>query len=194
VGKTSCCNATKDQLQGTRQLYSDNNDIGATMLTELSGVCQHCSTAVRVLMRDGALIGTCSSCDQEPFDTKPIPGVIYIVSNPNQLGVKIGMTNKSIDARLRSLSGTGVPGEFQLIAMFPSKRPKADEQKVHFKLKRKRIHKEHFNVEPVDAVLAAYRALNKRVPIFDDAGIEENFWLRLEQDRINTARKLRGNR
>lgn len=162
------------------------------MLLEHTGVCQHCVKEFTVLVKDGEVLENCPQCGKVPFTVNKLAGIVYVVSNPHQAGVKIGMTEKAIEQRLRSLSSTGVPGNFQPIVIFPSKRPRADETRVHEKLKRYRIEKEHFDLDPIEAALGAYRALNRRKPIFFDKCVEETFYLRLEQARIQMKLALKG--
>jgi hypothetical protein len=162
------------------------------MLLEFNGVCRHCTAEMKVLLLNATPLGGCQECGEAPFSLRQIQGIVYIVSNPNQTGVKVGLTTKAIEHRLKSLNTTGVPGAFAVVALFPSDRPKLDERKVHEKLRRFRIAKEHFDLEPVEAVLKAYRALNRRVPIFFDSNIEETFRLRLEEARIQMQLRLRG--
>ena len=131
------------------------------MLLEVSGICQHCAAEVKVLMLNGEALDECFECKQNPFSPRLIKGLIYIVSNPNQVGVKVGLTTKTMEQRLKSLNSTGVPGDFEPVAIFPSDRPSADEKRVHEKMRRHNIAKEHFDLEPIDAVLAAYLALKK---------------------------------
>lgn len=162
------------------------------MLIEISGVCQHCSTEVKVLMLNGEPLDDCPACGKAPLESRLIKGLIYIVSNPNQTGVKVGLTTKTMEQRLKSLSSTGVPGEFVPIAIFPSDRPAQDEKKVHEKLRKFNLAKEHFDLDPIEAVLGAYRALNKRRPIFFDSELEKTFHLKLEEARIQMQLRLRG--
>ncbi|HEY8609404.1 MAG TPA: GIY-YIG nuclease family protein [Noviherbaspirillum sp.] len=162
------------------------------MLIEVTGVCQHCGNDVKVLMLNGETIDQCQSCAESPFEARLVKGLIYVVSNPNQKGVKVGLTTKSMEQRLKSLNSTGVPGDFIPIAIFPSDKPSADEKKVHEKLRRYNLAKEHFDLQPVDAVLGAYRALNRRKPIFFDSDIEETFYLKLEEDKIKMKLRLKG--
>ncbi|HAT1760168.1 TPA: GIY-YIG nuclease family protein [Legionella pneumophila] len=162
------------------------------MLVEFSGICQHCATEVKLLALDGFNIDDCSGCGQSPFTLRKIKGIIYILSNEHQMGVKIGLTEKTIDNRIKQLESTGVPGKFTKIAIFPSDKPKADEKRIHEKLQRYNLSKEHFQLEPVEAVLKAYRALNKRKPIFYDKNLEETFNLKLEEARIKMKLQLRG--
>jgi hypothetical protein len=164
------------------------------MLLEVSGICQHCAEDVRLLVLNDTILGACKACQESALEVKRVPGIVYVVSNNNQRGVKIGHTTKSIQQRLKSLSGTGVPGAFETIAIFPSQRPRSDEQKVHEKLKRHNLEKEHFDLDPVDAVLKTYRALNRRQPIFFDEVIEETFQLRLDEARIKMKLRLSGQR
>lgn len=160
------------------------------MLIEISGVCQHCSAEVKVLMLNGGPLDHCASCGKSPLSARAIKGLIYVVSNPNQIGVKVGLTTRSMEQRLKSLSSTGVPGDFVTVAIFPSDRPNQDEKRVHEKLRRFNIAKEHFDLDPIDAVLKAYRALNKRRPIFFDKEVEKIFYLKLDQARIQMQLRL----
>lgn len=161
------------------------------MLIEFSGICQHCATEVKLLALDGFTIEDCVDCGQNPFTMKKIKGIIYILSNEYQMGVKIGLTEKTLDQRIKQLESTGVPGKFVKIAIFPSDKPKADEKRIHEKLQRYNLSKEHFQLEPIDAVLKAYRALNKRKPIFYDKNMEDTFSLKLEEARIKMKLQLR---
>jgi hypothetical protein len=162
------------------------------MLIEISGVFQHCAAEVKVLMLNGEALDHCEGCGESPLSARPIKGLIYIVSNPNQTGVKVGLTAKTMEQRLKSLSSTGVPGKFVTIATFPSDRPLQDEKKVHEKLKKFNLAKEHFDLDPIEAVLGAYRALNKRRPIFFDDHLEKTFYLKLEEAKIKMQLRLRG--
>jgi hypothetical protein len=162
------------------------------MLYELSIKCRHCANEIETILHDDEIIDNCPHCKSVPFSVRKITGLIYIVSNPNQRGVKIGLTEKTLENRLKSLNSTGVAGKFVGIAIFPSDRPAFDEKRVHEKVKRYKIEKEHFDLDPIDAVLNAYRALNRRRPIFIDKSIEEIFALRLEQDRISMKLRLSG--
>jgi hypothetical protein len=162
------------------------------MLIEHTGVCQHCVKEFTIMVNNGEALEVCAQCGKVPFTANRLAGIVYVVSNPHQVGVKIGMTEKPIEQRIRSLSSTGVPGNFQPIAIFPSKRPRADETRVHEKLRRHRIEKEHFDLDPIEAALGAYRALNRRKPVFFDKCFEEMFYLRLEQARIQMKLALKG--
>lgn len=164
------------------------------MIYEFKGVCHHCAEEVTIVLHNGELLSNCLSCEEAPFSIRQIAGVVYIVSNPNQRGVKIGQTSKTVEARVKSLNTTGVPGSFDVIAIFPTDKPKVAEKKVHTKLKRLKIEKEHFDIEPIDAVLAAYRALNKKVdPIFyDDSVLSEIFELKLKEAKVQMQLKLKG--
>lgn len=162
------------------------------MLIEHTGICQHCVKEFTIMANNGKPLEGCPQCGKVPFTANELAGIVYVVSNPHQAGVKIGMTEKSIEQRIRSLSSTGVPGNFQPIVIFPSKRPRADETRVHEKLRRHRMEKEHFNLDPIEAALGAYRALNRRKPVFFDKGVEETFYLRLEQARIQMRLALKG--
>ena len=163
------------------------------MIYEIKGICRHCASEVSVIIHNGNIIGECPDCKEDPFDVSKISGVVYIVSNKNQRGVKIGITTKSVEERIKQLNSTGVPGKFEPIAIFPSDNLKKHERKIHDKLTRCRIEKEHFDIDPVDAVLKSYRTLNKSInPIFYDDDIQDTFKLKLEHARIEMELKLKG--
>lgn len=162
------------------------------MLYEYKGICQNCAADISVTIHNGELLEDCPECKEPPFSLKKFKGLVYVVSNPNQVGVKIGMSEKTVEARIKNLNTTGVAGSFKPIVIFPSDRPKADEKKIHEKLAKQNIAKEHFQLEPVDAALKCYRTLNKRKPIFYDKEVEDMFYLRLEQDRIAMKIRLKG--
>lgn len=162
------------------------------MIIEINGICQHCAESVTVLTIDGEPIDDCGSCGKPAFTFKPVTGMVYIVKNPIQKGVKIGQTSKNIEQRLKALNSTGVAGDFHVVAVFPSDKPATDEKRVHERLKRHNFAKEHFDLTPIDAVLGAYRALNKRRPVFYDHSLIETFDLRLEHDRVTMKLRLSG--
>lgn len=162
------------------------------MFYQVDGICQHCRKSVSALGRDFSILDTCPECGMEPFGIKRFAGLVYVVSNPNQSGVKIGMTEKTIDQRIKGLNSSGVPGSFQPIAVFPSKRPRQDEKRIHDKLARKRIAKEHFDLEPIDAVLKCFRILNRRNPVFFDDELQEKFCKRLEIAKLEMQLRLKG--
>lgn len=163
------------------------------MLIEISGVCQHCKSVVTVMTHNGTPLDLCGSCQKEPFALKATKGIIYVAINPHQDGVKVGMTEKTVEQRMKSLNSTGVAGSFRAVAIFPSKRPKADEKRVHKRLRRYSIAKEHFALDAIEAVLKAYRALSRRTPIFFKKEDEERFKLLLERARIEMQLRLGGN-
>lgn len=179
-------------MRGREGLSNGHDSTEPSMLYELTIKCRHCATEISTVLHDGEIIDACPNCRNEPVHVRRITGLIYVVHNTNQRGVKIGLTEKSLEKRLRTLNTTGVPGKFIGIAIFPSDRPAFDEKRVHEKVSKYRIEKEHFDLAPLDAVLKAYRALNRRRPIFIDKSFEESFQLRLEKDRIDMKLKLSG--
>lgn len=166
------------------------------MVLEIHGICQYCKNEVQLLLHNNSLLSTCPHCSKDAFHLKKYIGVVYIVNNPNQHGVKIGMTEKSIETRLKTLNNTGVAGKFDWVAIFPTDKPKKDEQKIHNSptCKKSWISKEHFNLDPIDAVLCAYRTLNRKIePIFNLQKDKETFYMKLEKARIEMKLKLQGN-
>lgn len=163
------------------------------MLCEIKGVCHLCASEYKILISESETHGACPNCKGKPIKFKKFKGMIYIINNPNQIGVKIGLTTKDIKFRLKQLSSTGVPGRFSIVALFPSDRPDIDERKAHDKLKKFFLDKEHFNISPIEAVLNVYRALNRRTPIFNDKEIEIEFVNKIEESRIDMQKRLAGN-
>ena len=163
------------------------------MLYEFSGVCQSCATQVAIRIHNDKLIEKCPGCGEEPFSLRRYKGLVYIISNPNQTGVKIGMTETSLENRMKQLSSaTGVPGKFVPIVIFPSDNPKKDEKKVHDKLAKYKLAKEHFEIGADDAALAAYRALNRREAIFYNEDVKGRFNIKLKQAALEMDMRLRG--
>lgn len=163
------------------------------MLFEISGICQNCAEDFSSLIHNGELVSRCPACDEDPCELKSIAGVIYILKNYNQEGVKIGRTSKSVEQRAKQLSSTGVAGKFEPVAIFPSPTPQKHERKIHEKLARSKLDKEHFSLEPLDAALKVYRGLNKSItPIFYDDDIKGDFYDSLEVAKREMAIRLRG--
>ena len=103
------------------------------MLYEYTGICQHCAEDITGIIHQGKLLEQCHKCKDWPIGFRKIAGLIYVVSNPHQVGVKVGLTTKPIEQRIKGLNSTGVPGSFIPIALFPSDKPKVDEKRVHSK-------------------------------------------------------------
>ena len=162
------------------------------MLYEIKGICINCAEEYKIIISDSDTFGICPDCGQQPIKFKKFNGMIYVISNPNQRGVKVGLTSKDIDTRLKSLNTTGVNGKFSKIAVFPSDRPQIDEKKAHDKLKKSRMYdlKEFFDITPTKAVLDIFRALNRREPIFYDKEVEKEFNAELEKARKKMQKNL----
>jgi len=161
------------------------------MLYEIKGKCQLCHSSYKIIISDTHSRGICDECGEKPLSFKKYEGVVYVINNPNQKGVKIGLTTKGIDKRVRELETTGVAGKFKKVAIFPSFHPKNDEKKAHDNLKKYRLDKEHFQIEPTQAVLKIFRALNRKVdPIFFDKEIEQSFYDEKEKARRTMLKNL----
>ena len=164
------------------------------MLYEFRGICQHCASEVSITVHNGKLLNACEGCEETPFELTQYKGLVYILKNENQPGVKIGKTTKTVESRAKQLgASTGVPGKFDIIAIFPTNTPDKDEKKVHEKLAARKLDKEHFDIEPVEAALQVYRKLNKaREPIFYNESIKTRFDLELEKAKIEMKLRLEG--
>lgn len=81
---------------------------------------RHCATEYSLAVHNEELLNGCPDCDESPFGLETHAGLVYIVKNPNQTGVKNGMTERTIEARLNSLNTSSVPGRFEDVAIFAS--------------------------------------------------------------------------
>ena len=162
------------------------------MICQYSGLCQNCDEKVTITILEGKLLENCPNCSGRPFNLKVYKGLVYVVNNPKQVGLKIGMSEKTVEQRIKALNSTGVVGSFKPIVTFPSDNPKKDEKKIHDKLAKFNISKEHFNLNSVEAALKCYRILNRRKPIFHNKNIEKEFWEQIEKDRQEIQKCLKG--
>jgi hypothetical protein len=81
-------------------------------------------------------------------------GSVYVLTNPALSDVvKIGYTTRSAEVRARELSGTGVPGKWQVAHEISTSSPKQVEKTVHQKLSRQKVQDggEFFQVSPEKA-------------------------------------------
>jgi hypothetical protein len=123
--------------------------------------CAECKAENRVIMTQDMKSALCEHCGKTLLKLKRFDGVIYVMANKSVRGVKIGMTRKDAFNRAKQISGTGVPGQFEVLAAFPSHNPVKDERKVHEKLTRKRLAKEHFDLDPIEAIAKVRSILQK---------------------------------
>lgn len=133
--------------------------------------CAHCKNETKAILSNGVSGAICNSCGEKVLKAKRFDGVVYVLSHPKVSGVKIGMTQHDVFKRARQISGTGVPGDFIVMAAFPSINPIKDERKVHDKLSKFRMAKEHFELDTVVAV-AKVRTILNREPAFLHTSIE----------------------
>ncbi len=81
-------------------------------------------------------------------------GSVYVLTNSALSNVvKIGYTTRSAEKRARELSGTGVPGKWQVAHEISTGSPKQVEKTVHQKLSRQKVRDggEFFEVSPEKA-------------------------------------------
>ena len=162
------------------------------MLYELKGICHKCAAEYKAILSESQTHGVCNECGVTPVKFKKFKGMVYIINNPHQTGVKVGLTEKGLEQRIKQLQSSGVPGNFVTVAVFPSDNPKKDEKKAHDKLVHYKLEKEHFDIEPEQAVLLVHRVLNYRTPIFFDKDMEAKFLADKEQARQKMAKNLAG--
>ena len=165
------------------------------MILKFSGKCQHCAADYDIIQMDDQFHGKCLECKSPPLKTKAYKGLIYVLSNPQNEGVKIGLTNKTLDARLRTLRSAAVFGVLKKIAFWPSDNAKKHEKMVHDKLVRFRIKdsfgKEFFKLDPIEACAKVSKVLRKD-PIFFRSEDEDAYLLVLEKRRIDMTLRLNG--
>ena len=120
-------------------------------------------------------------------------GIVYVITNPAMPGfVKIGMTDQTMQERLRTLDGTNIPVPFECVAAWEFDDAGKVEAALHraFADRRERRNREFFTVSPDQpiAILEAFGA--KDVTPQDDALGEES-----AEDRasLSKARKRREN-
>lgn len=158
---------------------------------QISATCSECQFENRVIITEENLSALCEKCGAQVVKAKRFPGVIYVMSNPRVHGVKIGLTSKNVFSRARQISGTGVPGTFAVIAAFPSNNPGKDERKVFEKLIRKKISKEHFDLDPVTAVLKVRSILGKDW-VYLNRKFEREVKQRLDDQRASATKRFAG--
>ena len=161
------------------------------MIYEISGICQNCRGAVEVVVEHNRGKIICQSCKQEPFKVRPFNGVIYVCSVPSQKGlVKVGKTTKTAETRAKGLSTSGVAGKFKVLAVFPSRRLNSDEKKAHDKLQRYHHFKEHFKIDPAEAIAKIRSALNRREPIIYDSELKAQVSDIVEKNRRTMTNRI----
>lgn len=143
---------------------------------ELSGRKEHAPTVARLMARMDALIDdhdAVSAAEDLPVDAHDHAppagstgqGVVYLLSNPSMPGLlKIGMTARDIDSRLRELNApTGVPTPFSLVFHVLVSDCAAAERCVHAALAayRTRQGREFFQLDSTVAIEAMLQARSR---------------------------------
>jgi len=134
-------------------------------------ICAECRCESKAILSNAVSEALCGACGAKVLKARRFAGVVYVMSHRKVSGVKIGMTRHDVFRRAKQISGTGVPGHFTVMAAFPSSNPMKDERKVHERLVRAHLAKEHFELDPVVAV-AKVRSILNREPAFLDRDIE----------------------
>jgi hypothetical protein len=82
-------------------------------------------------------------------------GWIYVLVNESLPGlVKVGFSTKDPALRVKELSSTGIPREFEIAYEALVECPRELEQRVHARLRAQHENKEFFRIEPNDAMAA----------------------------------------
>lgn len=159
---------------------------------QISWTCSECKAENKLIITDTVRSSACPECFTGSLGALKFQGAVYVLSNPRVDGVKIGMTRGDVWRRAKKISGTGVPGNFKVVAIFASHRPLQDESKVHRKLQRYWIDKEHFSLEPASAIAKVRTALGGREPVFVDKSCGREFEAIVEEQRAVAAQRFRG--
>lgn len=119
-------------------------------------------------------------------------GIVYVITNPEMPGlVKIGMTDRTIEQRLRDLDSTGVPVPFECVAAWEFENAIEAESVLHraFDDRRVRRSREFFRVEPHQPIAILEGFGIRDVTPQDDVVDEQH----AEDDRasLDAARKKR---
>lgn len=123
--------------------------------------CSACDYQNTLILTDKTKTASCEHCEDSLLTFRRFDGCVYVLKNSKVEGVKIGMTSGDVFSRAKQISGTGVPGNFQVVAAFHSRNARKDEKKIHTKLARLNIEKEHFNIDPVKAVVKVRTTLGR---------------------------------
>lgn len=106
-------------------------------------------------------------------------GIVYILTNDAMPGIiKIGITEESVEARIKTLDNTSLPLPFRFYFAIESKRYKEIEKLAHdtFSAFRIRENREFFRMDPERAVSALKISGEKEIKIankmIDEAGTE----------------------
>ena len=73
------------------------------MIYEIKGLCPQCLEETFVLIHNDKIITRCPKCKASPFDFNRIEGVVYVVKNHNQTGVKIGLTRDATKTKRQAV-------------------------------------------------------------------------------------------
>lgn len=161
-----------------------------TSIYQVSVQCPDCAEELRVILGEEAGTYCCEKCSRQVIKATRLAGAVYVLSHPHVAGVKIGMTEGDVYRRAKAVSGTGVPGEFRVIAYFHSHRPKQDEKKVHAKLSRFSLGKEHFDLGEALAIAKVRSILAGRDPMFVHGEVREEYEKIVEERREKALRRL----
>lgn len=151
--------------------------------------CAECKQSNKVLIARELGSPDCENCGANLIKIKRFDGVIYVLKNKHVRGVKVGRSN-DVYRRAKEVSGTGTPGSFDLMAAFPSHNAKQDERKVHEKMKSKRIAKEHFELEPDEAIVKVRTALGGRDWVLIHKSMRAKVEQRIEEQRTKAKLKF----
>jgi len=124
------------------------------METKIEITCS-CGRKSIVSLLSGKKEYACETCGAELFKAHVTNGYVYVLSNPAMPNLlKIGYTDRDVDARVDELNGTGVPVPFEIEAIFGSPNAYEDEQAIHKILTQRRLanNREFFSIDIKDAV------------------------------------------
>ena len=153
-------------------------------------ICAECKQSNKVIVTREVSSAECESCSANLMRLRRFDGVIYILKNVHVKGVKIGMTCHDVFRRAKAVSGTGVPGDFEVIAAFPSNNAARDERKIHDRLGKSKIKKRHFDLDPVTAVVKVRTILGHKDWVYLKKKLRAEVEALIDDRRQKTATRL----
>ncbi len=127
-----------------------------------------CQEENTVLLDLSKSVYVCEHCGKKLFKLNVLTGYIYLLSNSSMPGLmKIGYTERDVEARISELNNTGLPLPFEIEAYWGSSNPFGDEQIIHKALANHRLasNREFFSID----VKSAIQSINEQIgtePLF----------------------------
>jgi hypothetical protein len=155
--------------------------------------CNNCEEKISFTLYGDKTKLICPNCEYEEGKAKAYEGFIYVMWNPRLKDyIKVG---RAIDPenRARQHSTGGVPGKYEIMALFPSNNQTADEKKALKKLKsyKDKNSKEVFKICPALATRKIQLALSRRETAFMSKKIQEEYEKIIAENKLRMLGRLK---